>query len=281
MAGKEVRDGVVIRVAMGADIRYGRVNDILKRLQQATIACCSRTPPLRSGTTQDFPAQMASNPPSLDCYQFFPCLTFFFPSPEQYLPAALLRLLFLIAGIEPNPGPKPPRFPCTACSKSACYSSVQCSRCRNWVHIRCTQLKSAADYCQSTFLCPPCLPPLNLSTSPPPHFLFPLLLFLPLPYLSTPLHLLSPLAFPLSPHFLPFYPPPLTPSISTPLLPPFLLLFPLYLPVFLLSPILQSLLPFSRHNHSSKFLLNPFILLLYPHPLLYLFPLLLLYTSYN
>ena len=38
MAGKEVRDRVDRRVAMGADIRYGRVNDILKRLQQATIA---------------------------------------------------------------------------------------------------------------------------------------------------------------------------------------------------------------------------------------------------
>lgn len=80
-------------------------------------------------------------------------------------PAIILRTLLLRAGIEPNPGPdvkKPPKWPCPVCRKDASRASLQCSRCRNWVHFSpCSKLSSWDDFCRLTFLCQQCSPDLQ------------------------------------------------------------------------------------------------------------------------
>ena len=83
-------------------------------------------------------------------------LIYGFSTPDQPLSAALVRLLLLRAGVEPNPGPL--RWPCTSCGKSAMYDSVECSRCRNWVHreTTCSNLVNLADYTPASYICPSC-----------------------------------------------------------------------------------------------------------------------------
>ena len=57
------------------------------------------------------------------------------------LPATLLRLLLIRAGIETNPGP----YTCTTCNKNINdrrQISVLCTGCNNWLHLACTSLKS-------------------------------------------------------------------------------------------------------------------------------------------
>ena len=72
----------------------------------------------------------------------------------QPMPASLILLLFLMAGIEPNPGPS---FPCTVCSRGTGAGSVQCSYCNNWVHFkRCSSLSRMKDYHRQSYVCPAC-----------------------------------------------------------------------------------------------------------------------------
>lgn len=51
-------------------------------------------------------------------------------------------ILLLLSGIEPNPGPRTPRFPCGICSK-ACknnQSALGCDECDQWVHRTCLDM---------------------------------------------------------------------------------------------------------------------------------------------
>ena len=88
--------------------------------------------------------------------------------------AGLVRILLLMAGIEPNPGPD---YFCPVCLVKLRKNtrSVQCSKCTKWVHYRtinnCSNLKSIKHYNQQTYVCPACLnDPLTCSppTSPAP-----------------------------------------------------------------------------------------------------------------
>ena len=60
---------------------------------------------------------------------------------EQILPASLLWLLLFRAGIEKNPGP----WPCNICKKNLATTSVQCSSCSNWMHIKCSSFKTSRE----------------------------------------------------------------------------------------------------------------------------------------
>ena len=46
-------------------------------------------------------------------------------------------ILLLLSGIEPNPGPRRPRFPCTICQKSCKTDSIACDDCDKWTHRQC------------------------------------------------------------------------------------------------------------------------------------------------
>ena len=85
-------------------------------------------------------------------------------------PACLIRLLLIRAGVEQNPGP----WFCSLCSKKLTSYSVQCSKCNNWLHIKCSGITSKQRAKLKTWFgpcCtshqPPARPP-NPSTSPPP-----------------------------------------------------------------------------------------------------------------
>ena len=87
------------------------------------------------------------------------------------MPAGLVRILLLRAGVESNPGPTPGlRFYCCVCDKVLFNCrSVQCSKCKNWCHFRknnnCCNLKSISYYTPE-YICPPC----TNHPSPPPLF---------------------------------------------------------------------------------------------------------------
>ena len=73
-----------------------------------------------------------------------------FLSKGQPLPASLVRILLLRAGIHPNPGPTPgPTNVCPVCQLQVTWrsKSVRCSKCSSWCHLRlknnCSQIKEA------------------------------------------------------------------------------------------------------------------------------------------
>jgi hypothetical protein len=86
------------------------------------------------------------------------------------MPAGLVKLLLLMAGIEPNPGPT---WICPVCTKKV-YNhtiSVECTKCHQWVHCRkinnCSNLKSYHDYDNTSYICSGCLIPQTSSPAPP------------------------------------------------------------------------------------------------------------------
>ena len=81
------------------------------------------------------------------------------------MPADLLRSLLLRAGIESNPGPQR-WWPCTVCHKNAPNSCIECSTCKNWVHLRCSGIKKA-NYNWGHWTCPPCSRSSNPFPLPP------------------------------------------------------------------------------------------------------------------
>ena len=87
------------------------------------------------------------------------------------MPAGLVRLLLLMAGIEPNPGPRP-TWICPVCNAKVLANaiSVECTICHQWVHCRklnnCSKLKSYKDYDQTSYTCSSCIP--NLPPRPMP-----------------------------------------------------------------------------------------------------------------
>ena len=100
---------------------------------------------------------------------------FIFILSDQPMPAGLVRLLLLMAGIESNPGPDI----CSVClvKMKKNTKSVWCNKCCLWVHLRkinnCSNLKSVKDY-NKDYICPVCLiDPLPNPPSPtnnPQHF---------------------------------------------------------------------------------------------------------------
>ena len=82
------------------------------------------------------------------------------------MPASLLRLLLIRAGIEQNPGP----WNCNICQKRLNPTSVQCSTCNNWLHIKCSGLDNSRQRSKKTTWTGPCctnnsVPPANKSPS--------------------------------------------------------------------------------------------------------------------
>ena len=94
---------------------------------------------------------------------FPPQITPTFFTKDQAKSASLVRLLLLMAGIEPNPGPTPGnKFYCPVCKilllkKNS--SSVRCNECKQWCHFRkinnCSNLKSIKQYTPN-YICPSC-----------------------------------------------------------------------------------------------------------------------------
>ncbi len=86
------------------------------------------------------------------------------------MPAGLVKLLLLMAGIEPNPGPT---WICPVCKKRVFNNaiSVECNSCHQWVHCRklnnCSNLKSHHEY-DTSYICSSCLQHTPPPPSPPP-----------------------------------------------------------------------------------------------------------------
>lgn len=95
--------------------------------------------------------QKQSHPTSLEIHVFF-------SSMEWPLPASLLRLLLLIAGVEPNPGPNK-IWICSVCNKriNRNSASVKCNKCGEWCHLRvCSSLKTSRQW-SSQYIASCCL----------------------------------------------------------------------------------------------------------------------------
>jgi hypothetical protein len=64
---------------------------------------------------------------------------------NNQLSTSLYRIaLLIIAGIETNPGPRPPKYPCSTCSK-ACKGvekALACDECDTWYHASCTGINT-------------------------------------------------------------------------------------------------------------------------------------------
>ena len=81
------------------------------------------------------------------------------------MPAGLVQILLLRAGIETNPGPTPGRgWICCVCNleiNEKIHASVRCNKCHNWCHFRksknnCSLLKNLGSKSQSKFICQKC-----------------------------------------------------------------------------------------------------------------------------
>ncbi len=88
------------------------------------------------------------------------------------MPACLVRILLLRAGIESNPGPI--TYYCSVCSLILHRNSpsVQCTKCSEWVHFRkvnnCSRLIKKKEW--PTYICPTCLhDPFPIQPAPPHH----------------------------------------------------------------------------------------------------------------
>lgn len=91
-----------------------------------------------------------------------------FLSMEQILPASLLQILLLMAGIEPNPGPV---WYCAVCLQELHRNaiSVRCNACNKWCHMRrCTDLQSCTDW-SPAFVGQCCLQAPPTTQNPPNH----------------------------------------------------------------------------------------------------------------
>ena len=68
--------------------------------------------------------------------------------------------LLLEGGIEPNPGPRHPKFPCTVCSKACKTECIACDECNQWVHRTCIGMSttkfSLLGRSEETWSCPSC-----------------------------------------------------------------------------------------------------------------------------
>ena len=100
----------------------------------------------------------------------------FFVIKDQLPLAGMVRMLLLIAGIEPNPGPIPGRgWVCSVCNQQInerTQTTVKCNKCNNWCHLcknketNCSQLKSIRNY-SLFFQCPTCCDSNNTTNKQP------------------------------------------------------------------------------------------------------------------
>jgi hypothetical protein len=51
--------------------------------------------------------------------------------------------LLLLSGIEPNPGPRRPKFPCGICGKACKTGFIACDDCEKWIHKSCLGMTPA------------------------------------------------------------------------------------------------------------------------------------------
>ena len=72
----------------------------------------------------------------------------------------LLLILLLISGIEPNPGPRRPKFPCGICSRACKMQCIACDECDQWIHKSCIGMSSTEftrlGDSSETWKCPKC-----------------------------------------------------------------------------------------------------------------------------
>lgn len=76
-------------------------------------------------------------------------------------------LLLLMSGIEPNPGPRRPKYPCGICKKACKLGTIACDECDQWLHKTCISM-SSTEYsrlgnCSDRWTCPNCEKPNNSS----------------------------------------------------------------------------------------------------------------------
>ena len=74
--------------------------------------------------------------------------------------SAITVCLLLKGGIEPNPGPRRPKFPCTVFSKACKTECIACDACNQWVHRTCIGMSttefSRLGWSEETWSCPSC-----------------------------------------------------------------------------------------------------------------------------
>ena len=75
------------------------------------------------------------------------------------------QLLLLISGIEPNPGPRHPKYLCGICKKACKLGTIACDECDQWLHKTCIGM-SSTEYSRlgnCRWTCPNCDKPNNSS----------------------------------------------------------------------------------------------------------------------
>jgi hypothetical protein len=66
---------------------------------------------------------------------------------ENYSISLYRIALLIIAGIETNPGPRPPKYPCGTCSKACKWGekALACDECDTWYHVQGSTHKNTQD----------------------------------------------------------------------------------------------------------------------------------------
>ena len=81
--------------------------------------------------------------------------------------STLCIILLLIGGIESNPGPRRPKFPCGICGKACKLGSIACDDCDQWIHRTCVGMSttefSRLGASDASWYCPNCKRPNNSS----------------------------------------------------------------------------------------------------------------------
>ena len=64
---------------------------------------------------------------------------------HEYNPSFVRLMLLVLGGIETNPGPRPPKYPCAICGKACKWGqkAIACDSCDHWYHIGCTGINSS------------------------------------------------------------------------------------------------------------------------------------------
>uniref|UniRef100_A0A8R1EKR1 diphthine methyl ester synthase n=1 Tax=Caenorhabditis japonica TaxID=281687 RepID=A0A8R1EKR1_CAEJA len=140
--------------------------DLVLRAKQQNIPICSSVP-MSDGKTSHGTAGTVSDghgiPPNggaIPCYnQRLLLLRYFVINGglRQSIFSIKAILITLSNDVERNPGSRP-TYPCTECHKNVGTNSVQCIKCTNWTHLRCTKIKDLNVYIKTkqTHTCTKC-----------------------------------------------------------------------------------------------------------------------------
>ena len=120
--------------------------------------------------TPEYEQKLATNVNPVDCIFYWFRTTTLKYEPYRYIQCRqVIQLLLLLSGVEHNPGPYTPKYPCMVCTKAVKWGqhALACDKCDRWVHTPCISM-ATTEYnhlanTSTTWICNVCNTP-NHST---------------------------------------------------------------------------------------------------------------------